>query len=102
MSCVTASETLTKQPSEKRQFSFDFSNVMATGETISSIDETVSEKMNGATSDLVITLPAISGQTTTLWIAGGTNNTRYRVEMEVTTSAGQIIRADGILSVKGK
>lgn len=104
MSCVTASETLYKQPSEKRKFSMDFSNLMVTGETIAASPAPVitSEFINGNLTNLTITLLAISGQTMTFWVAGGTNNRRYRLEIVITTSTGQILSGDGILSIKDK
>jgi hypothetical protein len=103
MSDVTATQRLLKQPSEKRKFSMDFSSVLATSETISSITSVTSEKLDGTTSDL--TIPAagesntISGSSILMWVEGGTHGMSYRVEVKITTSAGQIVEGDGILRV---
>jgi hypothetical protein len=97
---VTASEILCKQPGEKRQYSMDFSNLMTSIETISSIDETTQTFRNRATStDLTITSSAISGQTVTMWIEEGTHRRTYIVQVTITTSGGQILVGDGLITV---
>lgn len=98
---VTAPQILLKQPSEKLYFSMDFSNLVADGETISSPTVT-SEKSDGSVSDLDITGVTINGLTVEMWIADGTTNTKYRVEVVVNSSGGSIIEGDGILVVKDK
>lgn len=105
MSCVTATNTLYKQPFDKRQYSMDFSNLMSTGETIeesSPAPVVSSEKMNGDATDLTIDTVAVSGQTVTFWVDAGTNHQRYRVEVQIETSGGQKLEGDGILVVTDK
>jgi len=99
MSKVTAPQRLIKQPSENRQYSMDFSNVLSAGETIST-QVVTSQLACGDSSDLTITGEAISGQTVTCWIAGGTHGNVYRVEFVITTSTSQTVEGDGILYVK--
>ena len=99
---VTAPQVLEKQPSEKRQFTVNLANLMVTGETIASITSVTSELIGGGTTDLVITGSAISGQTVIMWIASGTHNNRYRIEVIVVTSTGAIIEGDGILKVSDR
>ena len=41
---VIANERLCKQPAEERKFSIEFNNLLATSETISSIDSISSER----------------------------------------------------------
>ena len=97
---VTASEILCKQPDEKRMYSMDFSNLMTTAETIASIDATTQTyRSRETTTDLTITSTAISGQTVTMWIAGGVHRQTYIVEVTITTSAGQILVGDGLLRI---
>lgn len=95
-----APQKLEKQDSEKRYYSMDFSNLMASGETISSITLITSEDRDGgSTSDLVIGGEQIAGQTIEMWISGGTKFHVYRVEVNITTSAGQILQGDGLLEI---
>jgi hypothetical protein len=103
---VTANQELCKQPAEKRKFGMEFAALMDTssGEVISSIDGITSETISGGTSDLTITSPAIANGVATsskveLWIAGGTAGLKYRIEILVTTSGGQILEGDGLLKV---
>jgi len=99
---VEATKQLEKQPSEKRQYTMDFSNNMSTSETISSINSVASEMIGGGTTDLTIDSPTIVGQTVTMWISGGTHHKRYRVEVTITTSTGAILQGDGILKLADK
>lgn len=96
MSCSATPDTLEKQPYERRQYSMDFTALMTTGETISSYGVT-SEVLGGGTSNLTIDTIAVSGQTLTFWIEGGTSRSRYKIECRVVTSIGQQLEADGIL-----
>jgi hypothetical protein len=105
MSCFTASETLYKQISETRRFSMNFAELMSDGEIINSSPAPVvtSETIDGGTSNLVITDVTIVGQTVEMLIAGGgPNRNRYRVEIVIHTSSGQILEVDGILVVGDK
>lgn len=75
---------------------------MDTDETISAITSVTAEKMGGETSDLIITGEAISGQTVTCWIEGGTTAVSYRVKFLITTSGGQTLRGDGTLKITSR
>lgn len=84
----------------------EFASLMdiANAEVISSIDGVTSETISGGASDLTITLPTIVNGVGTssrieLWIEGGTAGIKYRIEILVTTSDGQILEGDGILKV---
>lgn len=98
---VVASNVLVKQPTEKRNYSMDFSELMVDAETIeaSSPAPTVAYVANTGVEDLTITDIDIDGQTVTFWIEGGTHGVRYRMEVTLTTSAGQILAGDGVLMV---
>lgn len=99
---VTAPQFLEKQPGETRAYSMDFSNLMSSNETISSVSTVASELRGGATSDLTISSETISGQTVQMNIAGGTDGNVYRVEVTIITSASQILEGDGMLRVRDK
>ncbi len=101
---VTANQELCKQPAEKRKFSMEFSSLLGTDEIISIISSITSETIDGGTSDLTITSPSIiDGNATdsrvTLWIEDGTAGLKYRIEILVNTSGGQILQGDGLLKV---
>ena len=100
MGGVTAPETLCKQPAEKRRFQMDFSNLLASGETISSLTSISHAKIGGGTSDLTISGSTLDGSgKVSFWIEAGTAG-RYRIEALVVTSSSAILEGDGILSVK--
>lgn len=96
MSC----QTLIKKTSEKTYFGMNFSARMDDDELINSFTIS-SEKIDGNVSDLIIEDEIIDGQNVHFWISGGSNNTRYRIEVIATTSTTQIIEGEGILHVKG-
>ncbi len=94
-----SANNLIKQAQETRTYSMDFSNLMASTETISSITSVTSELRGGSTSDLTIASEAISGQTVTMVISNGTKSNTYRVEITITTSGLQILQGDGLLKI---
>jgi len=98
---VTAPEHVVKQPSEVLQLTMGFANLLATGETISSITSIAIELRGGGVSDVTVYNEAVSGDTVVFWVSGGTNNTKHRIEIVVVTSLGQTFEGDGLLSVKG-
>lgn len=99
---ITSKQRLCKQPAEKRKFSMNFSQLLATSEIITSIDSVVSETIDGDTSDLTITSPTINGSNIEMFIEGGTSGKSYRVEVTVNTNGSQILQGDGILYVSDR
>ena len=101
MTCsVTAPERVVKQPSEVRQYIMTFANILASGETISTIVSVTHEVRGGGTSDLTVYNEVATTNEVSTWISGGTNNVTYRIEITVTTSEGQTLEGDGIISVR--
>lgn len=95
MSEVTAPQVLVKQPAESIVYSMEFANLLASGETLSVISSVAADPSG----------PTISGQTingsaVNFRVAGGTDGVDYRIEVTVTTSAGNTREADGILQVR--
>lgn len=100
---IEAPELLTKHADERRQYSMDFSADMTSAETIeeSSPSPAVTSTLRGGgTSDLTIDTIAVSGQTVTFWVDGGTDHKRYRIKVAITTSSGQELVGIGKLEVK--
>jgi hypothetical protein len=98
---VTANQRLCKQPSEKRQFTMDFTNILGASESISYISSIASEKEGGYLTDLSITTTGIASDAkkVTMFIESGTLGSTYRVEALVSTNASQILEGDGILFI---
>lgn len=95
-----SSTTLSKQPQEVRKYMMDFSNKLASGESISSISSVSSEKLGGGATDLSITSEALTGTTgVSMIIASGSTGGRYKIEVIVTTDASQTLEGDGYLHV---
>jgi len=97
MACnsVTSPDVHIKQPGEKRQFSMDFSSLMATAEAITSVSVT------STPTGLTITDEEIGSddQSATMWIEDGTHLKTYTIEVTVVTDAGQTLVGDGKLKV---
>ncbi len=100
--------TINKQPGETRLVSMDFSNKMATAETIVSIDNVTQSLADGsAIADLIFSGQTINGQIAQFLVAGGSIPDRadiqqcdYKVTVTITTDAAQILENDGILKIK--
>jgi hypothetical protein len=77
-----------KITTENEQFTFDFSPIMASSETISSATCTV-EVVSGTDSSpttILVGTPVVSGQQVAQRISGGLDGVIYRIEMTATTS----------------
>lgn len=102
MSNITSKQRLCKQPAEKRKFSMNFSQLLATSEILTSISSVTSETIDGQVSDLTITGTTINGSNVEMFIEGGTSGVTYRVEVTVNTNGSQILQGDGILYVSDR
>jgi len=102
MANITAKQRLCKQPAEKRKFSMDFAQLLATSEILTSISSVTSETIDGCTSDLTITGTTINGSKVEMFIEDGTSGNTYRVEVTVNTNGSQILQGDGILYVSDR
>jgi hypothetical protein len=77
-----------KITTENEQFTFDFSPIMASSETISSATSTVQVKEGSDSNPTAILVgsPIVSGQTVAQRISGGLDGVIYRIEVTATTS----------------
>ena len=73
-----------KDPDETLDYTWDWSQILPTGDTISTVTWTVP-------SGLVRENAVNTTTTATLWISGGTVGERYPVACKVTTVAGRIL-----------
>jgi hypothetical protein len=93
-----------KLPSESLIFSFDFSDILLDGATLTgtpTVSATKQDLVAGSTA-LTITAPALgSGNTeVTARIADGTKDENYQVMAVCTDTAGNILAVDFILQIR--
>ena len=96
MSLLTSSTIIRKQPSEVLNLAMEFAPWLTSGVTISTATVTCSP------SGLIITNEAISGTQVTFTAASGTAGTNYRIEITITTSAGETLTGEGKLQVRDR
>ena len=79
-----------KDPSAVLDYMFDWTEWLATGETIA-VDSETGEKLITITADTVITVDSSTEDAgkVTVWLSGGTAGINYRVACLITTSAGR-------------
>ncbi len=99
---VIATESLIKQPSEKRQYSMDFAALLDTGESLESLQSISHIIINCNRGDtLTISNTSIyEGNKIFFWVEGGQKNDSYRISIVVKTTHDQILEGDGILSIR--
>jgi hypothetical protein len=79
-----------KDPSAVLDYVFDWTEWLATGETIA-VDSETGKKLITITADTGITVDSSTEDDgkVTVWLSGGTAGTTYRVECLITTSVGR-------------
>lgn len=98
MSVLSSSVIIYKQPSEVIKVSMDFSQWVENDIELS--NPVVSSLFYGCdTTDLVFSNVTVAGQTVEMFVSGGTDGNRYRVEITVTTNIGETLVGDGSLEV---
>lgn len=91
-----------KDPAEKVTVTFDFTPVLAVGETISSVSSVVCTAwigVDGAASSMLIGSPAIQGLMVLQLVQGGLTGNYYKIKATINTSLGQIIACTATLPV---
>lgn len=94
----SSSIIIKKKAGEKLAVGMDFGSWMASGETISAINDVTSSECTGS-SPLVFTNEAISGTNVNFFVEGGTAGERYTVIVSIDTSVGELLIGDGQLVV---
>lgn len=81
-----------KLTTENEQFTFDFSTVLGTGETISSaaMNVEVVQGTDPAPLSILVGTPTINGSRVAQRISGGLDEVTYRLELTINTSASNI------------
>jgi len=90
-----------KLTTENELFTFDFSNIIASGESISSASFVVEvvQGSDSSPSSIIVGTPAINGSRVVQRIQGGLDQVTYRLEMSVTTSLTNVYTLVGDLPV---
>lgn len=95
---ILAPQRLVKGTQESRVYAIDFSRLLATGETLSTITS-VAATPTGTTADLVITGQVISGSQVQFRLSGGQTQIVYELEAIVVTSLGNTLEGAGRLVI---
>lgn len=95
---VLAPQRLVKGTSESRVYGIDFSRLLVTGETLSSIIS-VTAAPTGTTSDLAISGQTISGTQVQFRLSGGQTQKVYQLTALVNTSLGNELEGAGRLVI---
>lgn len=100
---ILASQILDKAPADDRNYTIDFVNVLASGDSmasVSSLTQTVNANRSGGTpASLTLGSPTIVGTTVAFEVSGGTANVDYLLTATVLTTLGATLVGPGILRV---
>lgn len=93
---------LEKQPSEDRLFDMDFSSILKSDETITSVISVTQENQGNVTgsSDLTLVANSYSGAVVQVNISGGTDLEDYKVTIKISTSVNSVIEGEGMMRVR--
>jgi hypothetical protein len=90
--------TFDKQPIEVKDYDIDYLDWLAPiGDRIVSVTCSVSDDPAGA---LAVDCSNYSSDAVKLWVSGGTNGSRYTVEITVTTAGGRIDQNELVFRIK--
>lgn len=93
---LTSATQVNKQPNEKLNLGFQFSNWLSTGETLSG------PAVSGSPDGLHIHNVAVNGTQVTFICESGSAGVNYRLNCEVDTSDSEHLQGDGILKVRDR
>ena len=91
------SEVLVKQPVESAPYEIDFTNLIPTGDSLSSVTSVTATPSGSG--DLTLGYVTISGTKVQFLVEGGIEGTMYRIDAVVVTAAGYVLNGDGRLFV---
>ena len=102
------SQIQTLQPAESRLYDFEFAALLGTGETLASVVGVTQQEVDTSTSpttlkvttDLTLGVPSFSGTLGQVRVSGCVAGKRYKLEMDVTTSAGNTLQNEGFIRCK--
>lgn len=86
--------TYIQQPSERLDYTFDYTDMLKDGDTISSATAVASP--SGLTVSGVTTTPT----TIRFWVNGGSVGAKYKVTVTATTTNGRVKQDEAVFSIK--
>ncbi len=86
--------TREKQPDEIRKITFDFSEKMITGDTLTGSPTMIAE------TGLTVGSGSIVGATVTAFVSSGTLGDKYKVTCRCSTIGGEILELDCFVKIK--
>jgi hypothetical protein len=93
-----------KQPYEVLNWAHDFSPDCQAGVTMTLVSVTATNLLTGASSTSAVIgtnpAPAVSGQEALFQIQGGASGDQHKIDIRVSTSAGELLEADLLLFVQ--
>lgn len=90
----------TKQPEEVLDWDVDFGDWMRPGDALYQITTSVRILAGDITSPLVVDKTEITTTVVKVWVSGGADGARYRVEVQAETIDGRIKEAEFDITVK--
>ena len=96
---MTLLDRFNKQPAEIKKYQIDYSEWLATGETVTSVVTAV-ELLNPATGDVgeptmtIGTTAIVGGTMYEYYVSLGTDGKRYKVTFQASTSSSQIVESE--------
>jgi hypothetical protein len=96
--------TIVKQPYEALNWAHDFSPDCQSGVTLTLVSVTATNLLTGANSTSAVIAanpaPAVSGQEVLFQVQDGADGDQHKIDIRVSTSAGELLEADLLLFVK--
>jgi len=91
-----------KRPVETRKYTVDFTKVVASGVTISTVQSIGVAKLNNVTEVTALTADSItvSGTKVSFDVTGGTDGEDYEVTINCTDTSGDILSDDVMIKVR--
>jgi hypothetical protein len=94
---------ITKQPYEALNWAHDFSPDCQAGATLTLVSVTATNLLTQANSTALVIAsnpaPTVSGQEVLFQIQDGANGDQHKIDIRVSTSAGELLEADLLLFV---
>lgn len=93
-------EKFTKQPFDEKDYAIDYEEWLdKTGDTLDDVTPIVTCLTDPADDSLMVTTQ-ITAKRIVLWVSGGTDRHKYKVELNVVTAAGRKEQVELIFTVK--
>lgn len=95
-------QTLEKRSTETKTFDMDFSSLLRSNDSISTVDSVISTSCSFVTGSSNVTVSNIvfDGNIVQFQISGGTNEEHYNIETTIATNNTDILVGEGTLRVK--